>query len=232
MEITGHNFIGNERSGQGTVTFQAVNPATGANLSPPFYEATRQEIDAAIQQAEEAFPQYSARSGRERALFLEKIADEIVALGDGLIQRCNEETGLPAARLTGERGRTVNQLRLFAQLLREGSWVDARIDMAEPERQPAPKPDIRSMQKALGPVGIFGASNFPLAFSVAGGDTASALPAGCPIVVKAHPAHPGTCEMIACAIQNAIQKTNMPEGVFSMLHGQSTEVGMAIVEHP
>lgn len=232
MELTGLNFIGNERSGQGTATFHAVNPATGAKLSPPFYEATRQEIDAAIQKAEEAFLPYSSRSGRERALFLEKIADEIMALGDGLIQRCNEETGLPLARLTGERGRTVNQLRLFSQLLREGSWVDARIDTAEPERQPAPKPDIRSMQKALGPVGIFGASNFPLAFSVAGGDTASALAAGCPVVVKAHPAHPGTCEMIAGAIQNAIEKTNLPEGVFSMVHGQSTEVGMAIVEHP
>lgn len=232
MEITGRNFIGNHRAGQGKVTFQAVNPATGAILSPPFYEATRQEIDAAIQKAEEAFLQYSAHSGRERALFLEKIADEIMALGDGLIRRCNEETGLPAARLTGERGRTVNQLRLFAQLLREGSWVDARIDTADPERQPVPKPDIRSMQKALGPVGIFGASNFPLAFSIAGGDTASALAAGGPVVVKAHPAHPGTCEMIAYAIQNAIEKTNMPEGIFSMVHGQSTEVGMAIVEHP
>lgn len=231
MELTGRNFIGNLRSGQGKATFQAVNPATGAKLSPPFYEATRQEIDAAIQKAEEAFLPYSSRSGRERALFLEKIANEIMALGDDLIQRCNAETGLPAVRLTGERGRTVNQLRLFAQLLWEGSWVDARIDTADPERQPAPKPDIRSMQRALGPVGVFGASNFPLAFSVAGGDTASALAAGCPVVGKAHPAHPGTCEMVAHAIQNAIEKTNLPEGVFSMVHGQSTEVGMAIVEH-
>jgi 2,5-dioxopentanoate dehydrogenase len=232
MKIIGHNFIGNERSGQGTATFHAVNPATGAKLSPPFYEVTQREIDAAIQKAEEAFLPYSSRSGRERALFLENIADEIMALGDGLIQRCNEETGLPVARLTGERGRTVNQLRLFAQLLRESSWVDARIDTAESERQPTPKPDIRSMQKALGPVGIFGASNFPLAFSVAGGDTASALAAGCPVVVKAHPAHPGTCEMIANAIQDAIKKANMPEEIFSMVHGQSTEVGMTIVEHP
>lgn len=213
-------------------TFNAVNPATGAEMSPAFHEATSQEIDNAILKAEEAFLAYSKKSGRERALFLEKIADEIMALGDGLIHRCNEETGLPAARLTGERGRTVNQLRLFAQLLREGSWVDARIDTAEPERQPVPKPDIRSMQKALGPVGIFGASNFPLAFSVTGGDTASALAAGSPVVVKAHPAHPGTCEMIANAIRNAIEKANLPEGVFSMVHGQSTEVGMAIVEHP
>ncbi len=231
MQLTGQNFIGNERSGNGTATFHAVNPATGANLSPSFYEATRQEIGAAIQQADEAFLPCSSRSGQERASFLEKIADEIMALGDGLFQRCHEETGLPLTRLTGERGRTVNQLRLFAQLLREGSWVDARIDTADPARQPAPKPDIRSMQKALGPVGIFGASNFPLAFSVAGGDTVSALAAGCPVVVKAHPAHPGTCEMIACAIQNAIQKTNMPEGIFSMVHGRANEVGMAIVEH-
>ncbi len=232
MELTGQNFIGNERSGQGTATFYAVNPATGAEMPPAFHEATPQEIDQAILKAEEAFLAYSKTSGQERALFLETIADEIIALGDSLIKRCCEETGLTEARLTGERGRTVNQLRLFASLLREGSWVDARIDTADPNRQPAPKPDIRSMQKALGPVGIFGASNFPLAFSVAGGDTASALAAGCPVVVKAHPAHPGTCEMIAYAIQNAIQKTQMPEGIFSMVHGRSTEVGMAIVEHP
>jgi len=232
MELTGLNFIGNGQSGRGTITFHAVNPATGVEMSPAFHEATPQEIDNAILKAEEAFLTYSKKSGHERALFLETIADEIIALGDGLIKRCCNETGLTEVRLTGERGRTVNQLRLFASLLREGSWVDARIDTADPERQPAPKPDIRSMQKALGLVGIFGASNFPLAFSVAGGDTSAALAAGCPVVVKAHPAHPGTCEMVAYAIQNAIKKTNMPEGIFSMVHGQATEVGMAIVAHP
>jgi NADP-dependent aldehyde dehydrogenase len=232
MELIGQNFIGNERSGQGTATFRAVNPATGAEMSPAFHEATPRESDEAILKAEEAFLAYGKKSGQERALFLETIADEIIALGDGLIKRCCDETGLTEGRLTSERGRTVNQLKLFAGLLREGSWVDARIDTADPNRQPAPKPDIRSMQKALGPVGIFGASNFPLAFSVAGGDTASALAAGCTIVVKAHPAHPGTCEMIAYAITNAIAKTQMPNGTFSMLHGHSTEVGMTIVKHP
>ncbi|MDL1874088.1 aldehyde dehydrogenase (NADP(+)) [Cytophagia bacterium CHB2] len=232
MELTGLNFIGNEQSGKGKITFHAVNPATGAEMSPAFHEATPQEIDEAILKAEAAFLTYSKKSGPERALFLETIADEIVALGDGLIKRCGEETGLTEGRLTGERGRTVNQLRLFASLLREGSWVDARIDTADPNRPPAPKPDIRSMQKALGPVGIFGASNFPLAFSVAGGDTASALAAGCTVVEKAHPAHPGTCEMIAHAIVRAVEKSNMPSGTFSMVHGHSTEVGMAMVKHP
>ncbi|MBN2011901.1 aldehyde dehydrogenase (NADP(+)) [candidate division KSB1 bacterium] len=232
MKITGQNFIGNEHSASGQMTFQAVNPDTTEKLLPQFYEATAQEIDAAIQKAESAFPVYSKTSGHERATFLEAIADEIMAIGDTLIERCIQETGLPAARLTGERGRTVNQLKLFASLLREGSWVDARIDPAEPDRHPAPKPDIRSMQKALGPVGVFGASNFPLAFSVAGGDTASALAAGCTVVVKAHPAHPGTSELVADAIVNAIRRTNMPNGTFSMVHGPSTDVGIAIVNHP
>jgi NADP-dependent aldehyde dehydrogenase len=232
MELTGLNFIGNEQSGSGTITFHAVNPATGVEMPPAFHEATFQEIDEAISKAENAFLAYSKKSGRERALFLETIADEIIALGDGLIKRCCEETGLTEARLTGERGRTVNQLKLFASLLKEGSWVDARIDNADPNRQPTPKPDIRSMQRAVGPVGIFGASNFPLAFSVAGGDTASALAAGCPVVAKAHPAHPGTCEMIAHAIVKAVDKVKMPSGTFSMVHGYSTEVGMEIVRHP
>jgi NADP-dependent aldehyde dehydrogenase len=142
-----------------------------------------------------------------------------------------DETGLPEARLTGERGRTVGQLKLFASYIREGSWVDARIDKADPTRTP-PKADIRSMQKALGPVGIFGASNFPLAFSVAGGDTISALAAGCPVVFKAHAAHPGTCEMVGMAIAKAVKKAGMPEGTFSMVHGKSTAVGLAIVRHP
>src|SRR5690606_25653986 len=142
------------------------------------------------------------------------------------------ESGLPEARLTGERGRTVGQLKLFAALLREGSWVDARVDLPEPDRKPLPKPDIRSMQRALGPVGVFGASNFPLAFSVAGGDTASALAAGCPVVFKAHPAHPGVCELVGTAIQRAVKKSGMPEGTFSMVNGRSNDVGMALVRHP
>ncbi|HTR82467.1 MAG TPA: aldehyde dehydrogenase (NADP(+)) [Bacteroidota bacterium] len=226
MDLTGYNFIGKELSGKGSATFQAVNPADGSAMAPPFHEATQQEIDAAVRKAEEAFQGYSNKSGKERAVFLEAIADAIQNLGDSLIKRCCSETGLPESRIIGERGRTVGQLKLFAGLLMEGSWVDARIDIAPP------KPDIRSMQKALGPVGVFGASNFPLAFSVAGGDTTAALAAGCPIVVKAHPAHPGTCEMIAHAIRTAVERSGMPDGTFSMVHGQSADVGMAIVLHP
>jgi NADP-dependent aldehyde dehydrogenase len=232
MELTGLNFIGNERSGKSKATFQAVNPDTRKEMLPLFCEATTQEIDDAVVKADAAFRTYSQKSGKERASLLYAIAEDILNLGDDLVQRCNEETGLTKERLTGEKGRTVNQLKLFADLLTEGSWVNARIDKAIPDRQPAPRPDIRSMQTALGPVGVFGAGNFPLAFSVAGGDTASALAAGCTVIVKAHPAHPGTSEMIATAIQNAIHKTNMPEGTFSMVHGPSLMAGMSVVKHP
>lgn len=232
MELTGKNFLGNTLSNKGKATFQAYNPATGEALAPLFYEATEAEIDRAAQKAEEAFQVYRRKSGAERAAFLEAIADEIMALGDALIERCQQETGLPTGRLQGERGRTVNQLRLFGQVIREGSWVDARIDHGDPDRTPIPKPDVRSMQIALGPVGIFGASNFPLAFSVAGGDTASALAAGCTIVVKGHPAHPGTCELVASAIQKAAESIGMPPGVFSLVQGPSVAVGQAIVRHP
>ena len=232
MELKGLNFIGNELSGKSKEVFNAVNPANNQKLSPDFHEAAEEEINEAIKKAEFAFNEYRNKSGKEKAVFLEAIAHEILELGDTLIKRCCEETGLPETRISGERGRTVNQLRLFAGMLNEGSWVDARIETAEPERKPVSKPDIRSMKKALGPVGIFGASNFPLAFSVAGGDTASALAAGCSIVVKAHPAHPGTCELIAWAIRNAVMKSNMPDGTFSMVHGRSTGIGMSIVKHP
>lgn len=232
MKITGKNIIGSSFSGEGSLTFAAVDPATGENLETRFYEATEDEINEAVQGATLAFEDYKNRSGEEKAIFLTAIADEILELGDALIHRCMAESGLPEARLTGERGRTVNQLKLFAEVVREGSWADARIDTADPARTPVPKPDVRSVLRALGPTGVFGASNFPLAFSVAGGDTASALAAGCPVVVKAHPAHPGTCELVGQAIRNAIQKTGMPEGVFSMVHGRSHDVGLAIVRHP
>lgn len=232
MELTGKNIIGNEASAEGKEVFFAVNPATGKEMDPPFKQASAEEIDAAVKKAGAAFQVYRNKSGKERAEFLEAIGEEIMELGDGLISRCMEETGLPEARLTGERGRTVNQLKLFAQLLREGSWVDARIDTADPDRKPLPKADLRSMRKALGPVGVFGASNFPMAFSVAGGDTASALAAGCTVVVKGHPAHPGTSEMVGLAIQRVVKRCNMPEGTFSMVNGPSVEVGLAIVRHP
>lgn len=231
MTLTGKNIIGHSLIGDGTIVFNAENPANGNKLDPPFHEASEKEIWLAIEKAAAAFHDYRNKSGKEKALFLEAIAAEINSLGDGLINRCREETGLPEARLKGELGRTVNQLRLFAGYIGEGSWVDARIDPADPARTP-PKADVRSMQKALGPVGIFGASNFPLAFSVAGGDTASALASGCTVVFKAHPAHPGTCEMVGSAIARAAKNTGMPEGTFSMVHGKSTAVGLAIVRHP
>jgi NADP-dependent aldehyde dehydrogenase len=232
MELTGLNFIGGERSGKGKITFQAVNHETKEKILPAFYEATAREIDMAIVKAETAFREYCKKDRQGKALFLETIADEILGLGDMLIQKCFEETGLTKERLTGERNRTTNQLKLFADLLKEGSWVDARIDTGNPGSQPVPKPDIRSMQRAIGPAGIFGASNFPLAFSVAGGDTTSALAAGCTVIVKAHPAHPGTSEMIAGALNNAVIKTGMPAGTFSMIQGISNEVGLALVNHP
>src|SRR6476646_2908279 len=168
----------------------------------------------------------------ERARFVELIASNILEIGDELLERAVAETGLPRTRIEGERARTVGQLRLFAQVVRSGEWLDVRIDPAMPNRQPLPRPDLRLRNVAIGPVGVFGASNFPLAFSVAGGDTASALAAGCPVVFKAHPAHPGTSELVGLAIQRAAQKTGMPEGVFSMVNGRSTEVGMALVRHP
>lgn len=224
--LKGLNFIGNQNSGDGETSFQAINPKDNTQLEPAFYEATKDEVNQAVEKAEKAFRLYRHKSGEEKALFLEAIADEIEQLGDELIQRCNKETALPDGRLTGERSRTVNQLRLFAEVVRDGSWVDARIDTADS------KPDIKSMKMALGPVGVFGASNFPFAFSVAGGDTASALAAGCTVVVKAHPAHPGTCELIAQAIHTAVEKTGMPDGTFSMIHGASHQAGLALVEHP
>lgn len=226
MELTGLNFIGDKRSGKGSITFYGMNPANDKKLSPQYVEATNEEVDQAVQKAEEAFRIYRQKTGEERAELLEAIADEIMQLGNELIERSSNETGLSQERLTGERGRTVSQLRLFADVIREGSWVDARINKSDSA------PDIRSMKMALGPIAVFGASNFPLAFSVAGGDMASALAAGCTIVVKAHPAHPGTCEMVANAILKAIKKTGMPEGIFSMVQGSSHDVGTALVKHP
>jgi NADP-dependent aldehyde dehydrogenase len=232
MQLSGQQLIGNFTSKEGKEVFSAINPTTGKYLPTDFHEATLPEVNKAVEMAEQAFLVYRKKSGQEKAAFLDQIGEEILALGEALISRCAEETGLPEGRLQGERGRTINQLKLFAALLREGTWVGARIDTAIPDRQPLPKPDIRQMKIALGPVGIFGASNFPLAFSVAGGDTASALAAGCSVVIKAHPAHPGTSEMVAKAILEAAKKCGMPEGVFSLIQGASVEVGMALVKHP
>lgn len=232
MQFSGQQFIGYRRSTDSASTFQALNPATGQPLLGYFHQASAREVDEAMQLAAKAFEGYKNLSGATKATFLQAIADEILALGDALIQRAMSETALPQARLEGERGRTVGQLRLFAQYLEEGSWVEARIDPALPDRQPLPRSDIRNMLMPVGPVVVFGASNFPLAFSTAGGDTASALAAGCPVVVKAHPAHPGTSELVAGAIVAAAQKTSMPEGVFSMLFDAGHETGSALTTHP
>ena len=232
MNLSGQTFIGNKTSAKGSKKFYGVDPGTNKNLDVTFTESTAEEIDEAIALAEKAFYSYRKTTNEQRAKFLEAIGDEIMALGDALLERGSKETALPIARLTGERGRTVNQMKLFASLIRDGWYLEGRIDTAQPDRQPLPKPDVRQMKVPLGPVGVFGASNFPLAFSVAGGDTASALAAGCPVVFKGHPAHPGTSEYVAAAIIKAAKKTGMPEGVFSMIIGTSIDVGSALVKHP
>ncbi len=232
MEPQGKNLIGLSEAGDGDATFKAYNPTTGMVMEPDFVGATPGEVDRALQLAGEALPIFRKKPAEERAAFLEMIADEIEAIGDHLIERCDAETGLGTVRLTGERGRTTGQLRLFAGLVREGSWVDARIDTSIPSREPLPKPDVRLMLMPVGPVVVFGASNFPLAFSAAGGDTASALAAGCPVIVKAHRSHAGTAELVGRAIQMAVKSCGMPEGVFSMVHGSGQIVGSALVQHP
>jgi NADP-dependent aldehyde dehydrogenase len=229
--LHGHSLIA-DREIAGAQTFRARSPLDGAALEPPFHMATPDDVDAALRLADEAFQIYRDTTGEARAAFLERIGDEIMALGDALIARARLETGLPAARLAGERARTVNQLRLFAGVAREGSWVDARLDTAMPDRQPVPKPDLRRMLAPIGPVVVFGSSNFPLAFSVAGGDTASALATGNPVIVKAHSAHPGTSELVAGAVARAARACGRPPGVFSMLHGAGSVIGMALVRHP
>ncbi len=232
MELHGKNLIGNRLSAAGRPAILAYDPREGRELAPSFYEATAAEVDAAARLAQAAFDEYRQRSHAEVADFLERIAEEIIGLGDALLDRIAAESGLPRERLTGERGRTVGQIRMFAALVREGSWVDARIDRADPARKPLPKPDVRRMLMPIGPVAVFGASNFPLAFSVAGGDTISALAAGNPVVCKAHPAHPGTSEMVARAVLAAARSCSMPEGVFSLIHGATPEVSLALVRHP
>ena len=213
-------------------TFRSVNPATGEEFGESFYDGTEEEADQALVAAHRVFDSFRETSVEQRAALLERIADEIMALGDALLDRAHLETGLPMGRLNGERGRAVNQTRLFANVLREGSWVDARIDQGNPDREPAPKPDIRSMNRPIGPVVVFGASNFPLAIGVAGTDTVAALGAGCPVVVKGHPAHPGVSELLAGAIAKALDKSGMPAGAFSLIHGRSHDVGLALVRHP
>ena len=197
-----------------------------------YKDATLDQVDSALQRAQISFLSYKNISGKKKAEFLRAIADEIEALGQELVSTAVRETNLPEARIVGERGRTTGHCRMFADLVEQGSWVDARIDTAIPDRAPLPKPDIRKMLTPLGPVVVFGAANFPLAYSTAGGDTASALAAGCSVIVKAHPAHPDTSELVAGAIKKAMDKTGMPNGVFQHLHGSGFEVGQALVKHP
>ncbi|MEP7268768.1 MAG: aldehyde dehydrogenase (NADP(+)) [Saprospiraceae bacterium] len=211
---------------------QGVNPFSGEILAEKFSIANKSIIDKALDKAKAAFPLYKKWTNEQKANLLETIADEIVALGDVLIHRINQETGLPEGRITGERGRTTGQLKLFANMLREGSWTMPTKDDALPERQPAPRPDLRKVLRPIGPVVVFSASNFPLAFSTAGGDTASALAAGCPVILKAHSSHPGTNALVAEAILKAVKKTGAPDGVFSTLYGAGSDMGQILVADP
>lgn len=231
MTETGQ-IIGQEYSALSKETFYGHQATGEENKDFIFYSAAPEEVNKAAEKAAASFQSYRKKTGMEKADFLEAVAEEIMDAGDELISTAMAETALPQARLQGERGRTTGQLKMFADLLREGSWVDARIETAQPERIPLPKPDIRFTHLPLGPVVVFGASNFPLAFSVAGGDTASALAAGCPVIVKAHPAHPATSAIVGKAIQKAAQRTGMPDGVFSLLFDKGIEVGMQLVKHP
>ncbi len=233
MQLTGKSIIGQRQSENSPgKAFRAVNPKTGEQIAPEFYSATREEVDAGADLAESAFAEWSRATGKIKAAFLRKIAENIEALGDDLINRASEETALPPPRVKAEATRTCFQLRMFADLVEEGSWVGARIDQGDASRAPLPKPDMRSLWRPLGPVLVFGASNFPLAYSVAGGDTASAFAAGNPVIVKAHPAHPGTAEMVGQAIRNAARECRAPEGVFSLLFDAGIEVGVELAKHP
>ncbi|MFK5924487.1 MAG: aldehyde dehydrogenase (NADP(+)) [Verrucomicrobiota bacterium] len=232
IELHGQQFIGSQNSAQNPVTFQSINPASNEALPTHFHEASTDEIDQALQLASAAFDEFRHTSAEQRAVFLETIVAEVEALGDQFVEQAQAETGLPRPRCEGERGRAIGQARQFAELLRDGSWVDARIDLPQPDRQPLPKPDVRSMMLPIGPVVVFGASNFPIAISVLGADTVSALASGCPVIVKAHPAHPATCELATRAVLAAVKKCGLPEGTFSLIHGRSHDTGMALVKHP
>ncbi|MFW3895622.1 aldehyde dehydrogenase (NADP(+)) [Pseudomonas bharatica] len=227
--ILGHNYIGGQRSAQGDIRLQSLDASTGEALPGEFCQATEAEVDAAARAAAAAFPAYRNLTPERRAQFLDAIADELDALDDAFVAMVCRETALPAARIQGERGRTSGQMRLFAKVLRRGDFLGARIDRALPDRQPLPRVDLRQMRIGIGPVAVFGASNFPLAFSTAGGDTAAALAAGCPVVVKAHSGHMATAEAVADAILRAAERTGMPAGVFNMVYGGG--VGEWLVKH-
>lgn len=212
--------------------FRSVTAETGQPEGEAFAANTPDDVRAACLAADAAFDAYRATDRETRAAFLERIAEEILAVGDALIVAAMRESGLPRARLEGERGRTVGQLRLFASVVRRGEWLGLRIDPALPDRQPLPRPDLRLRKVPLGPVAVFGASNFPLAFSTAGGDTASALAAGCPVIVKAHSAHLETGSLVAAAIHRAVAACGLPSGVFAHLIGAGNDIGAALVQDP
>ena len=229
-QILGHNYIGGARSAAGNVIVYSVDASTGEKLPHDFYQATAEEVDAAAKAAASAYPAYRSLSAEKRAQFLDAIAAELDALDDDFIATVCRETALPTARIQGERGRVTGQMRLFAKVLRRGDFLGARIDLALPDRKPMPRVDLRQYRIGVGPVAVFGASNFPLAFSTAGGDTASAFAAGCPVVVKAHSGHMATADLVGEAITRAAEKTGMPKGVFNMIFGSG--VGEALVKHP
>lgn len=232
MDISGKNIIGSAFSAEGKDTFRGFNPSEGKALWPAFHEASAAEVARAGDLADEAAPAMRELTADHLVRFLLGMREEIANLGDQLIERAAQETGLPHDRLKGERERTLNQIKLFADIVQEGSWVDARIDTALPDRKPLPRPDIRRMLQPIGPVAVFGASNFPLAFSVAGGDTVSAFAARNPVIVKAHPAHPGTSDLVGRAIGRTVKAAGMPEGTFSMIHGIRPDTSLALVTHP
>jgi len=232
MDISGKQIIDGKYTSAGNDTFESIRAATLQPMGYTFREATDNEIDEAVSAASKAFPLLKKIGHDIRAGFLRNIATEIEALGDEFIEIASAESGLGIERLKGERMRTMNQLKAFASFIEDGKWVEPIIDKADPDRKPLPKPDLRQMQIPIGPVAVFGASNFPFAFSVAGGDTASALASGSPVVFKAHPAHPATCELAATAILRAIGKSGFPSGTFSMVHGKSNRIGSALVVHP
>ena len=232
ITLLGTSFIGNARGEGGEAVGQAVNPVNNEKLEPVYQAATEGEVARALELADAAFPKFSALPGGRRADFLRAIAAGIEARMESLVARMPLESALPEARVRGEAGRTIGQLRMFANLIEGDAWADPRIERAEPERKPMPKPDLRSMQVPLGPVAVFCAGNFPLAYSVAGGDTASALAAGCPVIVIAHHSHPGTAEIVATAVAEAVKETGMPEGVFSLLYGGGRKVGTKVVTSP
>jgi len=231
-KLSGRSLIGFHQGAGAGLEMYATDPTTGQRLQPAFIPATAEEVELAVSLAARAFDTYRRVPGRDRGAFLRKIADKIEAIAGDVVERAMQETALPQARLQGETARTCGQLRLFAQVAEEGSWVNARIDHADPSRKPLPKPDIRSMLRPLGPVVVFGASNFPLAFSVAGGDTASALAGGNTVIVKAHAAHPGTGELVGRAVQESVRECGLPEGVFSVLFGSGAQIGTALMKHP